>query len=417
MWQKFYSAYDNPSLFFNNTLTHLGARVFVFAFIFLIFTRHKISNNDKILIATYIGASMLVIAESASTIDQIVIFYAITTIIYLKLCYNIFTASEFSFAENKFIIGCLFFIPLFDLEILPATIFGLGGFINAWWLLVFFLPFIFKKNLTSKKITAGILIYFAIAYIALLALKHSGWLYIALNSSLLFLLLFFFEKKNPAKKFSAFTHFMITASITSLLYSYIISVTNIMKKDDLALSPSPFSDARAYYIKKYANGQNDGAISVSNWIVHQFPLITYLDKKNYQKFHIAPVQASAGNGKSNMMFTGHAMRAFTFSYLFDDLKEQLENKNVKVIFINNDASNLEKGDRCLIGSLEYYFLDYEFKKLFLRNFRFENRVVITKKIEPVQKINFYNKEKPNVFDKLEPAKSKIVFDFEVYVRK
>ncbi len=417
MWQKFYSAYDNLNLFLSNTLIHFSARILVFIFIFLIFAYKKPSENDKILIASYIGASLLLIAESAATIDQITIFYAIITITYLKLAYDFFTMPQFIFDKNKFITLCLFFIPLFDLEILPAAIFGLGGFANSWWLLAFFLPFIFRKNLNLKKITIAIFIYILAALCAVLAIKNNGWLYITFNLSLLFLLLFFFEKKNPAQKFSSFTNFMIMAAIASLLYSYIISIANIMKKDDLALSPSPFSDARAYYINKFADKKSDGVIAISNWIVHQFPLIKYLNKENYQTFHIASTQASAGNGNNKMMFSGDKMRAFTFSYLFDDLKQQLKNKNIKVIFVNNDFSNLEKSDRCLIGSLEYYFLDYEFRKLFFENFHFENRVIIEKTIKPISKIKFYSKEKPDVFDNVKPATKKTVFDFEVYVRK
>jgi hypothetical protein len=132
---------------------------------------------------------------------------------------------------------------------------------------------------------------------------------------------------------------------------------------------------------------------------------------------VALLQADKGVVASNMMFsTKNLNQVFALSYFFDDLKNQLKNPQVKVIFVNNTAEILDKKNSCLIGSLEYYFLDPGFKKYFLQNFRFENHVVLTKKIKPVKKIRFITGEKPSVFDRVQPTTKKITHDFEVYVR-
>ena len=77
---------------------------------------------------------------------------------------------------------------------------------------------------------------------------------------------------------------------------------------------------------------------------------------------------------------------------------------------------MNKKDRCLISTLEYYLLDPSFRKNFLKNFHFENHVIIVQKKRLVKKINFITGEKPSIFDQIKPSKKQILHDFEVYVR-
>jgi len=430
MWSKYYNAYYDYHIFIKNLWRHIASRVVVFAFIFLIFSRFKFSANDKILFCFYCGASLLIILESMGTIDQIVVFYAVTTICFAKLIFDLFSSKEFSILENKFIGAALIFLPIFDLEILPASIFGLGGFINSWWLTILVYPFFFAKKLTTeqrrkffsaKKIILFLFGYLTLLTIAILTLRYlGGWAYISVNLSILFVVLFFFEKKIFAKffpKFSPFFVFVVLTSISCLLYSYIASAINLVRNDSYDIYPNKVSDFMTYYSHEYAPKKEDGIMVLSTMIAHQFPLLNYLQKINYSKFHISPAQANNGEAGSPLIFPiRDADVTFTKYYIFLDIIDQIKNDKVKVIFVNNTPDILDKEDRCLIGTLEYYFIDAEFKKLFLQNFHLVNHVIVTKKVKPLKKLRFITGEKVSIFDQAKPTTIKITKDYEVYVR-
>jgi len=429
MWPKNYSAYNDYKVFLDNSWRHLASRIAISSFVFLIFSRLKITENDKILALFFSGASVLLVLENIGTIDQVVTFYAIATICVAKFLADLFFSEKFLLSENKFIIANLFLLPLFDLEILQAAVFGLGGFVNIWWLMALIYPIFLikkiKKSALQKTLIKNLFylvpLYFLLLICAILTLKYQGgWVYIAFNLSLLFIALFFFEKKVYSKfssRFSSLSVFVIFASISCLFYAYVASIFSVINSDNRFTSPNKFTDAIVYYSKTYAPNKEDSSVMVSIWIAHQFPLANYLQKGNQQKFHISSIQSNAGLAGSSAMFPiGDTDRVFTLSYLFDDMKTQVKNPNTKIIFINNTLGDLSNNNRCLIGTLEYYFLDPEFKKIFLKNFHFQNRILINKKITPTKKVSFITGEKPSIFDKIELTTTRPIYDFEVYVR-
>jgi hypothetical protein len=155
----------------------------------------------------------------------------------------------------------------------------------------------------------------------------------------------------------------------------------------------------------------------SSLIAHKFPLTNYLHQDGYQKTPSSALQAGNGSSQSSALFaTKDLDLIFTLSYFLDDAKNQMKNPHIKVIFIHNSLEVYKQKYQCIIGTLEYLFLDPEFKKLFLQNFRFENRVLITKKRKVFKDIKFISGNKPDIFDKIEPSNEKISYDFEVYVR-
>ncbi len=431
MWQKTYSAYDSFNIFLNNFWQNIAARIAVFAFIFLIFSRLKVTANDKILTLFFVAASVLILLENIRTIDQIAVFYSVVTTCFFKFLFDLFSSKKLSPFDHQFIFCCLIFLPIFDLEILPASIFGLGGFVNIWWLIMPSYPFLFFKQLTPnqrvnffspKKVIVFIAIYSALLMTAILVLKNLGaWCYIVFNLSCLFSVLFFFEKNFFSRfstKFSAFFVFVVMTATSCLLYSYIASIVTVVRQDNTKTSPGKLYDFVAYYSKNYAAKKDDGILMVSNLNAHLYPLINYLEKDdNYKRSNVASIHADkAKSGSSSMFFSKDKEMIFALSYLFDDVKNQLKNQRVKVIFFNNSEEVLRKENKCLIGSLEYYFLDPLFKKLFLENFHFENHVVVTQKIVPLKKLRFITGEKPDIFDQAKPTTKKIFYDFEVYVR-
>ena len=145
-----------------------------------------------------------------------------------------------------------------------------------------------------------------------------------------------------------------------------------------------------------------------------------MDKENYHKHHVVAAVAERGFLGNSTAFPQSQDKdsIFTLSYIFEDLKKQIRNKNVKILFINNGLKVFDRQDRCLIGFLEYYFQDPEFKKIFLENFSYQNRILNSRKvIRPTPRIMVNSKENPDIFSQVKPSKEVILYDFEVYVRR
>ncbi|MBU6339257.1 MAG: hypothetical protein KGQ36_04700 [Rickettsiales bacterium] len=431
MWGSVY--YDTVLVFIKNSFHQFASKGVIYSFIFLIFSRLKLSQNDKILLLLYCVTSLLMVLENIGTIDQEVIFYQVATICFLKLIYDVICSKKIILNENKFIIITLMFLPIFDLNNLPFIIFSASGFIVIWWLIALIFPFIFigkikKEKLDEynklklqgdipKKILFAVLLYFLLLIIAFLSLKYFGpWAFVTTNLLSLFIVIFFFERFYAKfyNKFSPFTVFVVLTSISFLFYGYVRSFDFIFDEKTYSNKNfTTFNDNVVYYSKIYAPNKEDGILAFSNPNQYRFPIMNYLGKDNYYRGNFMAFNASnAGKGKMFLELE-NKNKIFTLTYFMESLKEQLRNKKMKVLFINNGFSEHNEKDRCLISYLEYYFLDPEFKKLFFENFRYEARMIEYNKSK-ISK-NIFQKKK-DVFDSLEPSTSRVSYDFEVYVR-
>ncbi len=431
MWSKIYSAYESREVFLKNILHLVVAKGIIFIFIFLIFSRLKPDKNDKILLLFFISGLFLIMAENISTIDQIVVFYAIVTICFAKLMCDMISAKLVNFSQNKFIIITLIILPIFDMEVLPLSIFSVGGFVNVWWILALLYPFIFAKKITSaqrqewftkRNIFILISLYLLLLSIAILALiKLGGEGYLTTNLTILFVVLFFFERNFYSKissSFSPLSVFVIFTSISCLLYFYISSIAILLHKQSDSHSDRKLSEAIFYYSKVYAPQKDQEFLMSSILLSYQFPAINYLEKTPHSKFFInSPSPHSWTNREKLMPSISDKDRIFTLNYFLDDIKSRLKDSRVKVIFINNSKNITELDKRCTTGYLEDYFLDPEFRKIFLHDFHFQDRFVISRKIRLIKNANFTNKEEGgDIFDNLPSSDKKIFYDFEVYVR-
>ena len=119
--------------------------------------------------------------------------------------------------------------------------------------------------------------------------------------------------------------------------------------------------------------------------------------------------------KTHTMFsTSDPNKAFVYSYLFDDFKKQLINPDVKIIFVNQGENLFGSKAQCNASALEYYLQDSEFRKIFLQNFSFKNRIIKYKKSDKNTKVK---SQKSDIFDSVKPSKENLIHDLEVYVRK
>lgn len=413
MWAKIYGSYEDNAIFLRNFLRLIAAHIGPFVFSFLIFSRLKPDENDKILLLFFSASLLLFILENAMTIDQSVIFYAVSAICVLKFTSDLIASRKIIFSENKFIIILLLFLPFFDLGIFPAAIFGLSGFASSWWLIA---PIILIRH------PRILLIYSVLLFLAVMLMKYYGaWPYIAFNLTALFGILFFYERKIYAKiseKFSVFSIFLITASISSLFHFYLCSAVEFVVHKDNYSFPNKMSDMINYYAKEFAPAKEDGILMISEGNGFNFSRLNYLDKENRQKFHIASMQANFGSaGNSSMFSIENRDRIFVSYYLFDDIRATLKNPQTKIVLVNNAPDLFNKSEGCLISSLEYYFLDQSFRKFFFKNFRFENHVIINHEVDVMKNIPLITGVKPSIFDQVTKSKKQVLHDFEIYVRK
>jgi hypothetical protein len=395
MWPKIYSSYNDGELFAQNIWKHLGARIAIFSLIFLAFSRRNLDKNDKVLCLAFVASSVLIILENIGTVDQIVVFFAVATICFLKFIYDFLRSGEVKIHENKFIILCLFLLPIFESDIFYPVIFGLSGVVNVWWMMAFgYSLFLFKKAKISDKIIFYPLLL-TLFILTILALKFFGnFAFIAANLFSLLIILFFFEPKF-FPRLSSLSIFVLSAATSFLFYSYVLAISESIKGGKYT-SPNQLSDAMVYYSKIYAPEKTDETLVISNLNLHRFPLLNYLEKEDKQKYHVASLASDKGSSGNFKMFSSSNLdEILTTSYLLDDVKNQMS--EVKIIFVNNAPQLLNKEKKCLIGTLEYYFLDPEFRKLFFKYFNFKNRVILL------------NKDKSMA--------EKVIYDFEIYTKK
>ena len=411
MWSQFYTPYADGKNFFNNLSKNLNNKTLLLIFIAPIFLRLQFSKIDKILSLIFLGAVLLLALENIGTIDQEVVFYAIATIALFKFSYDLFLSKYFSFQENKFIILTLVFIPAFDTSNFFTSFFSL---VNIWFIIIP-LIFIFSKKQHNIFI-ANLPLYSILTIISLLTLMQSDRNLSSMVSLISFFIFFFLYEKSYTKlhnKFSTILVVVVLSVNSYFVYLYISTIRNTVNGKNYFSSPSKLTDDMAYSVRLYASGAQDSYLVVSNWIAHQFPLMQYLEKTNYFKYAIAIIYDRGGLETKTMFAVNKPDRAFVFGYLLDDFKKQLQNPNIKIVFVNQGEEALKSDDKCNIRLLEYYFQDPHLRKIFLKNFHFKNHITKYEEVDRKPKIKWGNRD---VFDSVKPSQEVLLHDFEVYVR-
>jgi hypothetical protein len=437
MWSKLYMGYRDFEGFKDGFLQLLGYRMIWAIFPLLIFARKKITEDDVVIFLFFIAALILLLSENLGTMDQMTVFYAVATICFFKIIPDLLHSDLAPFGKNKFIIIILMLLPIFELELLPYTIFSVGGFVNLWWMLVPIYPFILwhdknkKHHREIKKFFSPLrIVIFAVLYLAMLATAFASLKYInefahiVVNLGCLFVVLWFFEKRLNSflsKSLSTLSIFVIITSFSMLTYSYVTSLLDVAKNKCCATQPNDLSRAAAYYIKTFAPQQNQAIITSSNLINHQFPLLNYFNKENPQKMALNFLVDSRKKPGILMFENNDAGWLFDNLYFLDDLNRQLRDPNTKVLLFKVRNDEIMK-KFCRVSNLEFFLRDREFRKLFFQNFRFENRILVIQKSDEIvdsDKIvkSWDKKNQGDIFAFLDPSEEKITHDYEVYVRR
>ena len=212
----------------------------------------------------------------------------------------------------------------------------------------------------------------------------------------------FYQKQTGDKKIT-----LLFASALALVLSYflalhIAAIFNL-KMHQLAFnykSPNHVNSQMIKIAKSYS-AKDEEVVMIAQLIPSTYPSITYMDKQN----QLAALQMP-------LLFKQIVKESKDqrgASYLLSQLKEQLLDKKNKLVFVEI-KNDLDYG-LCQISFLEYYLRDAEFRKIFLSNYRFLNRIIDSGTEE--EEVQFFGEEL-----KIETAPgARIRRDIEVYVRK
>jgi hypothetical protein len=384
-----------------------------FAFLMVLcFSFVKKPSLLKTLFIASLGSLLVVIAELLGGIDQRFAFYSLSLPFFILLFVEIVKNNYINWHRDALALMLIFLIPQFDKTIFTAIIFNLGAF---WWIFAMILSAKWRYILKNENLQTGGFFgrYFLqrnfISWLCFTALttftivlffnKKTGNLSWFLSTIILILLVRFYQnlyqKFFATKKFSQFS-----ACIIFTVFSYFLSL-HIFAIFDQSHATNYVNDEMIKTVKD--NTKNDDEIEViANAIPGTYPMINYAGKQNklpsLQLFFL--YEKINNKGKINSVE----------NYLFLRVKEQMLNPKNQLLFIENKGSKVD--NLCVIGFLEYYFYDPEFKKIFFQNYTFLNRIIQYKNLD--KKVEFYADEKNlNILQS-----SRIIErEIEVYVRK
>ena len=399
----------------------------------------------KTLFIASLGSLLVVIAEFVGGMDQRFAFYSLSLPFFILLFVEIVknnpvcpidirdgdprkagrdscrvSVSRRDKGQNNYInwrrdalaLLVIFLIPQFDKTIFTEVIFNLGAF---WWIFAMVLSAKWRHILKNENLQTGGFFgrYFLqrnfISWLCFSALtiftivlffnKKTGDLSWFLSTIILILLVRFYQnlyqKFFATKKFSQFS-----VCIIFTVFSYFLSL-HVFAIFDQSHATNYVNDEMIKTVKN--NTKNDDEIEViANAISGTYPMINYAGKQN----KLPSLQLFFLYEKINNKSKINSVE----NYLFLRVKEQMLNPKNQLLFIENKSSYVD--NLCVIGFLEYYFYDPEFKKIFLQNYTFLNRIIQYKNLD--KKVELYADEKNlNILKSARIVEREI----EVYVRK
>ena len=415
-----YPGYSNYKVFINNIFFNLS-QIIYFLGLILVFPYSKPSKNNSILLVVLFATIVLILLESIGSYDQFAVLFSVLVIFGLRALAIIITKKVLSY-EGKFLLAIFLTIPFF---------YYLGGiFLISWYhvtlptIFIFYTIFIaihhykkfsnqkFKVFYNFKNLTVIFCIILASIILVIFSYKYQKIMFLYINLGILMTIYaYFLEIKIMAKinnKLSLFASAIFAVSMSALIYSYVYEFSIVLSKNLELKMERKFLDSKAYYYKIFANNENDSDVYFGEKNDERESLVTYLKKDIKQKFFLYSFYQEKYN---NLDMDVQNILKITN----DDVKKSLLDKNTKIIFVENINKLLYKNvlfilpTMCKINNLESYFYDEEIKKIFTKNYRFENNIIITinDKFNDIGSLAFLKKS----------DKQKIYRNFDVYVRK
>jgi len=367
--------------------------VFVFAFLCFFLIREN-QILWKLFLLSF-AAILIVLSEVIGGYDQRFAIYSLSLpFIILALCFLI-RRQFFNFRKDWFFLLLIILIPQFDAKNIFAFAINISMF---WWVFVLILD---KKFLPTNLILWSCFVALAIFIFAISFIQNFAFLSWSLSAVIFVLMIDFYQKNFSSKKFSTLSSCVIVSVISYFIAMHLAAIFNFKTHYQAFVYKSP-NHLSAEIIKTFKSAAkfDDKMISIAEIIPGTYPTMTYLDKINdspFSQFLLLFYKIFSSEKKLDMVE----------KYQFERLQKQLQDKRNKLVFIEtkNAAYDMRQ---CRIGFLENYFRDKEFKKFFLKNYVFLNRIIDHRIAE--QKVAFFYYDVPQTSIIIER-------DVEVYIRK
>lgn len=371
-------------------VSQLFSKIILLA-IFLVFLYKKFSHEDRVLLSVALVGLFILCLEFFTNRNYESCFFALITPAIIKIFYDFIKFDKIDFT-NKLLFALLPLLAVLDegLNLVRSLLF-------FWMIIIPIAAFSLQTTLTKdftnypsrnyKLKLLNIAPFFILLAITALILSFKDYnSFVLLSILTFFLFLFYYEKiyQEFNRAFSSLFAFVQFVVIFSLLSFYIFGVSKSFQKSSIYKSPNYLSDNIIEYTNSYLGDKSDKIIILSDALPNQFPTLNFLHQ-NY-----LPTDSK-------------------------ELKKFISDKKNKIIFIDN---NLDKSDKnqCFIGFLERNFLDLEFRKTFLENYQYLGKIFLSQDLEKKPQLEFFAKEKDE-FDNVDLSRQKVIYDFEIYVRK
>lgn len=350
---------------------------------------------EKMLFFSLIAA-LTPVLEITGGLDQRFISYSIFLPVALVSLVYLVRYELINIRKHWILVFVCFFVFWFDF----VSIFGmLVWLVYFWWVLVLVDIFYYKRQIIKDIFSWScflVMVLFSLFSLFNTKLNEFGWFLGAL--SLVYYILV--RERNNKSELSLVSAFVIFTVISHLFFSYFVGVVGSKKSLGFKLkTPNYVSDQ----FFKIINEKGGKFVMISDGIYNSYPIRKFV-KVNH---HIPLVLSydALYNFWSNSKNRYEAISSQN-QYLLDLVKKQIQDVDNNIIFVR-------KEDVCKTGLLEFYFGDLEFKKLFLDNYEFYNRVIDIEEYV-LDKNRYFGEfyEEENIRN-LRIIKG----DYEVYIRK
>jgi hypothetical protein len=376
--------------------------------VFLSFLRMKFSAEDRILFLLALANTVILILETLQNVENETCFLALTTPLLLKIFYDFVKSKSVDFSDKKFLLASLLLLSFIDRNFdLTRSIIFLWIFIIPTISIFFFrkLHRDFPKSI--KQIFPAIVAFILLAILGITYLKNLE-IFTLLSLVIFFLFPILYEKYHQKfyQKSSSFLIFIQFFLVANLLSFYINSFVVTYQREKPYQSPNYLTDSIIEYSNSYLQNNNQ-VVVFSYSLLEEEPVIHFVNGQNEKYIRTSFLFDSINQKTSDSLM---------LNQILQNLKNKISDKNTQILFINNSQYALHRKDRCIIGFLEYYFKDAEFREIFLENYQYSGRIFLAKEITGSSEIEFFSKEKDE-FDRLNLSKTEPIFDFEIYTRK
>lgn len=415
------------SLVINNFNIEISSKFYLYNFkhhfallslIYLIF--YKEISKDKILrffITLSIISFIALLGDNPAKFDQISIFYSLSFSAIFLILYYFIKSQQGRFIKNWFFIVVLIMLPIISQQHYHDIIINLP---NLWWFFAFFIAFKYKKyraNILTSKISAIILpvrrnewLLFFLNLTILLYLSYHHILYVIvwiINIYFFYFLIICDKgydlqlKKNKSSKI----YILVIVAIFSQIFGLIAQGFTVNNNDNLATklkSPNFVNDQIMRNIKSYT--KEDRVVIIGDKIYDRYPIIKYLSEQQNLKeiSYNVLYDRIAGKKDYNDKIEENQL---------SNLIAAIANKN-EMIIVKNYDDNYRRN--CQISFLEFYLRNKTFRDIFIKNYKFVNRVTDYQKQDPKITIN----KKSELQEKLDQnGFMTIIKDYEIYIKK